>query len=692
MRRGSITRTSVWIAVICLAAAGRVCFGGTGRWQAVPMVDRSLREAGYAGGEGGQWINCIATGGRDGKCVLMGNDVGGVYRSLDAGRTWTPATVGLDTRGALAIAFFPRHPDRALLVGTAGKSSGLFLSDDAGASWRQVLKKRQRLAHDYRTQIGFVPGTDRVYWATADDGLYRSEDGTSQWVRVQGGDVAAGSHFAVDAQGNLLAGTARGLMLSRDGGGTWRNVLDKPITGVCAPTSGPGAGRILALASHELYAAATDTYRFSRAPGTLPRSLANNFCHLALSPHDPDRMLLQDDTMTAGRSWEWPCYLTEDGGRTWRTCLFDPKKNHWTPVNGRPRLFAFSPVDPLRVHSFTSDLIFLSEDGGRNFHCESAGYNAILIASETLFNVNDPSLIAVPAQDYNGAISDDNGRTWRYVNWSGLHWGGHTYGAYRLSRETAVAGVSAHWRHKKGNVIRLAVTHDGGETVTRTDHVIAGVPVGCGAKGDPQRVFLGEWLSRDGAQTWERMNGCTGVMFCDFRTGLLLGVGADGRSIVQSTDNGETWRTVLDRRKANAPPSSLAYDRETKRIYFSRWSWDLSAFVADPATTAPPVETVLPGERHVCSVAVDPIDPAVVYVACHADDLYTMENVWRSTDHGRTWRGLCRKKGDGKSGPDGANQAIHVTVNPVTREPFVFTHCNGVWRYSQETKRCQYEN
>lgn len=290
-------------AVMC-GLAVTVCSGSddTGRWHAVPMVDRGLSAAGYGGGEGCQWINCVATGGRDGKLVVMGNDVGGVYRSLDAGKTWTPATVGLDTRGALAVAVFPDCPDRILLVGTAGKASGLFLSDDAGANWRQVLKKRQRLSHDYRPQIGFVPGSDRVYWASADEGLYRSEDGASGWSRVEGGDIAAGSHFAVDAAANLLAGSARGLILSKDGGATWKKVLHKPVTGVCAPVSGLAAGRIWVLASNELYTATTDTYRFVRADVDLPESVADNFCNLAVSPHDPDRMLLQDDTMTARRS------------------------------------------------------------------------------------------------------------------------------------------------------------------------------------------------------------------------------------------------------------------------------------------------------------------------------------------------------------------------------------------------------
>ena len=649
-----------------------------GRWVAVPMVDRDLLASGYPGGEGCQWVTCIATGGRDGRLAVMGTDTGGIHRSTDEGRTWEPATLGYNSRGAVALAVDPADPDRVLAVGSGGRNSGLFLSEDAGATWRQVLERPLSKSHDYRAQLGFDPASGCAYWASFDDGLYRSDDRGSAWTKVPGGAPASGGEIAVDAHGNLLAGTKDGLRLSTDRGATWRTVLDGEIRSLAAPRA--HGGRIWVLTTNALVVAASAEGPFLPSEARLPESAANNFRRLAVSPHDPNLLLMQDDTLSAGKGWAFTCWRSADGGRTWRTCEFDPRTNMWTPLNTRPRTFAFSPRDARRILSYCSDAVYASVDGGDRFVCSSAGYNAILVASETFFNVNDPNLIAVSSQDYNGALSADNGRTWRYVNWSGLKWGGYTYGAYRLDRDTAVAGVSEHWRSAKGNVIRIAVTHDGGATVERTGHVITGATVACGAKGDPARVFIGEWISRDGARTWTRMDGCTGVLFCDPVTGRLLGV--NGPSIVWSDDNGESWRTALDRSGEKSSVASLAYDRETDRVYFAHWSWNLRAFTLDPRNPRPPVSEVLPGVRHVCSIAVDPIEPSILYAACHADLLYTMENVWRSADRGATWQGLCRQPGDGREGPDGANQAIHVTVNPVTREPFVFTHCNGVWRFA----------
>ena len=654
------------------------------------MVDARLKNAGYAGGEGCQWITCIAFGGGDGRLAVMGNDTGGIYRSRDAGATWEPATVGYNSRGAVAFAFDPHQPDRVLAVGSCGKTSGLFLSENGAETWRQVLPMSLKKSHDYRTQLGFDRRSRRAYWASLEKGLYRSEDGGATWTPVAGGDRATGSELAVGEDGRLYAGTQDGLWISSDCGETWRQALKDPVGSVCAPGSKACHGRVWALTTNALYVAESSSDDFVRIPSSLPQSAANNFRNLCVSPAEPNRMLMQDDTLAVGRGWSLDTWLTEDGGRTWRKAVFDRQRNVWAPYNPRPHTFAVSPTDHLRILSYDSDLVYASEDGGRSFACSSVGYNAILVSSVVQFNVDDPALVAVSAQDYNGALSEDNGKTWRYVNWSGKPWGGHVYGAYCLDRDTAVAGVSDKWRQTKGHAIRIAVTRDGGRTVTRTDYVVEGEPVACGARGDSRRVFFGEWISRDGAKTWVRMNGCTGVFCCDVVTGRLLGV--NGQSIVWSDDNGETWSVALDRTGEKGKVASLAYDRRTGKVYFNFWSWSLHAFTLDASTTHPPVVEVMPGSRHVCGVAADPVDPSVVYAAAYADDHYTMENVWRSADGGKTWRGLCRQPGDGRQDPDGANQARGVTVNPLTREPFVSTHCCGLWRYAEQADFSQTQN
>jgi hypothetical protein len=72
----------------------------------------------------------------------------------------------------------------------------------------------------------------------------------------------------------------------------------------------------------------------------------------------------------------------------------------------------------------------------------------------------------------------------------------------------------------------------------------------------------------------------------------------------------------------------------------------------------------------------------VVYAVGFSESSYTAHNVYRSLDGGKTWTGITRQVGDGRKGPDGANQATACAVNPVTGELFVGSHCAGFWKIS----------
>ena len=60
-------------------------------------------------------------------------DDGRVYRSDDAGRTWSEAGRGQPREGVATLALDPRHPAR-LYAATA--SAALYVSEDGARSWR----------------------------------------------------------------------------------------------------------------------------------------------------------------------------------------------------------------------------------------------------------------------------------------------------------------------------------------------------------------------------------------------------------------------------------------------------------------------------------------------------------------------------------------------------------------------------
>ena len=165
---------------------------------------RSWRRAGL---EDSQQIGAIAVDPRDANVAYVaalghayaGNATRGVYRTTDAGRTWTRALYRDADTGAIDVAIDPAHPDTvfAALWNTRrppwnvyppsyGPGSGVWRSDDAGKSWKPVgggLPTEQL----GRIGIAFSPSKPGRIYALVDaraGGMYRSDDGGARWSRV----------------------------------------------------------------------------------------------------------------------------------------------------------------------------------------------------------------------------------------------------------------------------------------------------------------------------------------------------------------------------------------------------------------------------------------------------------------------------------------------------------------------------
>jgi photosystem II stability/assembly factor-like uncharacterized protein len=132
----------------------------------------------------------------------------GVYRSVDAGRTWTHLGLS-DTRHIGAIVVHPRDPD-VVLVAALGhafgpnRERGVFRTTDGGRSWHKVLYRDENTG---AIDLAADPQNPNVVWAALwqvrrqpwnlssggpGSGLYRSQDGGVSWTRVTGGGLPAG--------------------------------------------------------------------------------------------------------------------------------------------------------------------------------------------------------------------------------------------------------------------------------------------------------------------------------------------------------------------------------------------------------------------------------------------------------------------------------------------------------------------
>jgi photosystem II stability/assembly factor-like uncharacterized protein len=157
----------------------------------------------------------------------------GIYKSLDGGATWTNlrnASTGLPVgvMGKIGLAISPVKPSRVWAV-IEHDSGGVYRSDDAGATWTYINRDRKlRQRAWYYSNIVADPKDTNVIYAM-NVGFYRSRDGGKtfpQSIRVPHGD----NHdlwIAPNDPNRMIESNDGGATVSTDGAKTWTD-LDFP--------------------------------------------------------------------------------------------------------------------------------------------------------------------------------------------------------------------------------------------------------------------------------------------------------------------------------------------------------------------------------------------------------------------------------------------------------------------------------
>lgn len=176
--------------------------------------------------------------------VMAGSVSGGLYRSADAGSTWTKVTSPTQYLGVTAIAQDKRsgHTNTWYYstgegYGTSASGSGafylgdgMFKSTDGGLSWNPITATSGGQAHTFTTNwqviwnIATHPNdTADVVFAAAYDAIYRSLDGGDNWSTALSSSANANASYFTD-----VACTSTGVVyaaFSSDGQkkGIWRS-------------------------------------------------------------------------------------------------------------------------------------------------------------------------------------------------------------------------------------------------------------------------------------------------------------------------------------------------------------------------------------------------------------------------------------------------------------------------------------
>ncbi len=188
-----------------------------------------------------------------GEGALRGNITygDGVYKSTDAGKTWT--NIGLrDTRQIGALIVDPKNPDIVLVaaIGHAfgpNTERGVFRSVDGGKTWKKVLYKDDNTGaidvtfdpHDSSIVYAALWQVRRQPWNFSSggpgSGLYRSQDGGATWTQLRGNGLPEGIFGRIDVSVSaadpkriyaMIEANAGGLYRSDDAGGHWARISE----------------------------------------------------------------------------------------------------------------------------------------------------------------------------------------------------------------------------------------------------------------------------------------------------------------------------------------------------------------------------------------------------------------------------------------------------------------------------------
>lgn len=184
---------------------------------------------------------------------------GGLWKSSDGGTTWAPVTdgqIGSSSVGAVAVS--ESNPNvvylgmgETQLRGNVMQGDGVYKSTDAGKTWSNVgLRDTQAVArirvHPTNPDVVFVAALGHPYGPNAERGVFRTTDGGATWKKVLFRDDRTGAaDLSIDTGDPRVVyaglwevyrkawilwsgGPGSGLFKSTDGGDTWTEITRNP--------------------------------------------------------------------------------------------------------------------------------------------------------------------------------------------------------------------------------------------------------------------------------------------------------------------------------------------------------------------------------------------------------------------------------------------------------------------------------
>ncbi|HEX6909990.1 MAG TPA: hypothetical protein VF142_06335 [Longimicrobium sp.] len=298
---------------------------------------------------------------------------GGLWKTTDGGTTWNPMTDGkIGTSSIGAVEVCQSNPDvlylgtgETQLRGNIQAGDGVYKSVDAGRTWTHVgLREARNIGrirvHPTNCDIAYAAAFGEFSGPSAERGIYRTTDGGTTWTRVlYRDDRTGGVDISIDPNhpdvvfaalweawrnqwGMSSGGAGSGLFRSTDGGNTWTELTRRPgmpaegLVGKIGVSVSPADSmRVYAIVEHDSGGVFVsddrgETWTRTNSERKL-RQRAFYYTRLLADPREKDRVYV----LNVG------FFRSDDGGKTFPTTIRTPHSdNHdlWIAMDDNQRM------------------------------------------------------------------------------------------------------------------------------------------------------------------------------------------------------------------------------------------------------------------------------------------------------------------------------------------------------------------
>ena len=505
-------------------------FDGLLRWRSIGP---------YRGGR----VVTVAGDVSDRNTFYFGACAGGVWKTTDGGNYWTNISDGYFNTAAVGALAVSESDPNVIYAGT-GESTiridvshgdGVYKSTDAGATWTHCGLSDTRFiskirVHPTNPDIVFVAALGHAFGPNEERGVFKSVDGGQTWKKVlYKSDKAGAIDLSIDASNPRImyaavweafrkywhfssGGPDSGLWKSADGGETWTDITNNPglpkdIWGkVGIATSPARAGRVWALIENKKGGmfrsddAGATWEQVSDFPELLSR--AWYYTHVTADPQDADTVWVNNLKL-----WK-----SSDGGRTYDQIGTPHGDNHDIWIN---------PDD--------NSCMVQGNDGGAN-----VSYNAGITWS-SIYNQptgqiyrmetdNQTPYRVYGTQQDNSSISVPSRTSYASITWTDCYLAGSAESGWIAPdpRDSDIVFVGA-----------IGSSPGGGNSLQRYDHkrqqirLVTTWPKAMAGRGDEDSKYRFSWTYP--------------IMFSKHEAGKLY---AGGNILFSTVDEGQSWQEI----------------------------------------------------------------------------------------------------------------------------------------------------